>query len=151
MKPLAKFWLASGILALTLFFSPFAARAVVLGTNGLPVQIVTCRDDVDVDALLKENGITPTARYRYCLNGFAALMTPGLIAQLQQDSRVLYVEADGIVTLESQTVPTGVSRIGADMFSVGHSNALLNVDVAVLDTGIDPHEDLTRADGSSVI
>ena len=129
----------------------FAALPVVVAATNFPVQIVTCEDGVDVDALLKEHGVTPRHRYRYALNGFAAPLPPGIIEKLKHDKRVIAVEADGIASLEGQTVPTGVSRIGADMFSVGHGNALLNVDVAVLDSGIDPHEDLTRADGSSVV
>jgi hypothetical protein len=45
-------------------------------TTNFPVQIVTCVDGVEVDALLKEHGVTPRHRYRYALNGFAAPPAP---------------------------------------------------------------------------
>ena len=60
-----------------LLASAFSAVATQLAsTNSLvitppPVQIVTCREDVDVDAFLKEFHLRPTFIYRG-LNGFAA-------------------------------------------------------------------------------
>ena len=119
----------------------FAAPASVVTTN-FPMHIVTCEDGVDVDALLREHGVTPRHRYRYALNGFAAPLPPGIIEKLRRDKRVLAVEADGIANVCDQTVPPGITRIGADVFAVGHSNAPINVDVAILDSGIDPHPDL---------
>src|ERR1035441_2433187 len=119
-----------------------AAPPSAVVTTNFPMQIVTCEDGVDVDALLKEHGVTPRHRYRYALNGFAAPLPPGIIEKLKHDKRVIAVEADGTVKTCDQTVPTGIARIGADVFSVGHSNAPLNVDVAILDSGIDPHPDL---------
>ncbi len=124
----------------------FAAvpSAVVTDTN-IPMQIVTCRDGVDVDALLTEHGIAPRHRY-HALGGFAARIPPGLIERLRKDSRVEAVEADGIANLcDSQITPAGVIRIGVTNFPIGRSNGVaipLDVGVAILDSGIDPHPDL---------
>jgi subtilisin family serine protease len=122
-----------------------AASPSVVATNNPPTQIVCCQDGVEVDALIKEYGFKPTHRYRHALHGFAAPMDSATIKKLQSDSRVLTVEADGIVAPADQIIPPGITRIGADTFPVGRSNATylpLNVDVAILDSGIDPHPDL---------
>ncbi len=59
-----------------------------------PMQIVTCREDVDVDALLQEFQLSPRFIYR-AINGFAAQFDGATIRALQVDGRVLAVEADG--------------------------------------------------------
>ena len=136
---------ATVLLLLALCLRGLAASPSAVVTNNLPMQIVCCQDGVDVDALIKEIGVTPKYVYRYALNGFAAPMDSATIKKLQSDSRVLTVEADGIVSLVDQTIPSGVIRIGANTFPVGRSNGVyspLNVDVAVLDCGINPNQDL---------
>ena len=118
-----------------------------------PVQIVTYRDEVDVDGMIRELGVAPIQVYKGGLNGFAAPMTPAMADQLKHDPRVLFVEPDGPVALCDQTIPTGLVRMGITNFPVAHingnpygTNAPLNVDVAVLDSGIDPTQpDLPEA------
>ncbi len=120
----------------------FAAPASAVASNEFPKHNVTSEGGVDVDALLREHGVTPRHRYRYALNGFAAPLPPGLIAKLRRDKRVLAVEADGIANVCDQTVPPGITRIGADTFLIGRSNGVaipIDVGVAILDSGIDPH------------
>jgi hypothetical protein len=107
---------------------------------------VTCREDVDVEGLIQEFGLAPTQVYHYALNGFAAPMGAATLQQLRQDRRILFVEADGPVSLCDQTNSTGLLRLGLDHFPLAHINGTnepLNVDVAVLDSGIDPHPDLS--------
>lgn len=72
-----------------LSFSLFAAPPAIAATTNFPMHIVTCEDGVDVDALLKEHGVTPRHRYRYVLNGFAAPLPPSLIEKLRRDKCVL--------------------------------------------------------------
>ncbi len=144
---LRHFWKTSVLLFVLSVLSKDTAFALGI-TNNLPTQIVNCQDGVDVDALIKEYGLTPKYIYRYALNGFAAPMGSDTINRLHQDNRVLTVEADGPVSLASQTTPAGVTRIGADTFPVGRSNSAylpLNVDVAVLDSGINSNSDLLPA------
>jgi hypothetical protein len=126
-------------------------------TNGLPgaAQIVTLRPGADRDGLVKEFGLKPNFLYRHALNGFAGPIDPDTIGRLKRDSRVLAVEADGPVALAGQTIPTGILRMGLTDFPVAHINSTsywnsatgvsqpIDVDVAVLDTGIDlAHPDL---------
>src|SRR6266404_80648 len=128
----------------------WSASASVVSTNPVapPIQIVTCRDDVDTGALLKEFHIalkTPKHHYR-ALKGFAAPMDAAMIKRLKSDHRVLYVEADGPVAVCGQiSTWFALRRIGIPQFPLAHingTNETLNVDVAIIDSGIDPHEDL---------
>lgn len=68
------------------------------------------------------------------------------VARLRRDPRVLAVERDGPVELCAQTNGAGIVRMGVDQFPMARINGLderIDVDVAVLDTGIDAtHPDL---------
>jgi len=91
--------------------------------------------------------------------GLAADLDEEALRKLRQDPRVLAVEPDCQVTVAGQTVPTGVLRMGITNFPVAHINSTsywdstlgvstpIDVDVAVLDSGIDlGHPDLTVVD-----
>jgi subtilisin family serine protease len=113
-------------------------------TASLPLQIVTCSEDVDLDALILDFKLVPKFIYRG-LHGFAAPMDAATIEKLKVHPSVLYVEADGPVTWNEQITPAGLERMGVPNFPVARVNQVnepLDVDVAILDTGIDPHEDL---------
>jgi hypothetical protein len=142
LSRLIPLWL--GLLALP------ASAAV--STNPPPLQIVTLRKGVDMEALIQENNLKPKFRYR-ALNGFAAPMPEAVIQKLKADPRVLFVEADAPVKLcgridtltNSQVNGFGAVRMGFDRFPMAQYNGRTNeidVVVAVLDSGIDPHEDL---------
>ena len=109
-------------------------------------MIITLRPGVDVDALTKEHALKPSHTYRHALNGFAAHVNAETIQKLNHDPRVLAVEPDGRVVPCGQTVPAGILRMGITNFPVAHINGQdnrINVDVAVLDTGIQTnHPDL---------
>ena len=83
--------------------------------------------------------------YRNALKGYAARMTPAAAAQVAADSRVQWVQPDGVVEATAQTTPTGINRANADASSTaaGNGSGTVDVDVAVIDTGIDlDHPDL---------
>jgi subtilisin family serine protease len=109
---------------------------------------------VNVRNAIAEYAIQPRHVYHHAFNGFAASLTPALLEGLLLDSRVVTVESDSPVTLMSQVIPEGVARIAADVFPVAHINGsheALDVDVAVLDTGIDlTHPDLRAYTNYSV-
>ena len=108
----------------------------------------------------KVNGI-----YRLVLNGYAAELSRSAVKALQRDPRVVSVTPDhrvGIAEIELETennggvevleatTPTGISRAfapGNKSLDIDKSDDLrANVDVAVIDTGIDyEHPDLSVA------
>lgn len=84
--------------------------------------------------------------YRSALRGYAATMSPVAAARLADDSRVLFVQADGVAHTTAQSTPTGINRSNADASATAAINGAdqrVDVDVAVIDTGVDlDHTDL---------
>lgn len=89
--------------------------------------------------------------YEHALRGFSITVPPQAAAALARNPQVAYVEADDVVSIE-QTTPTGIRRIFADTNAGididGSDDHRVDVDVAVLDTGVDfEHPDLVVAGG----
>ena len=117
--------------------------------------IVVFKDNVDTDAVansLKGRfnkgrfNMTTRFRYRHALRGMAVKMPARVRDLLAADPRVAYIVPDVIVSINAQTLPTGIDRINADLdpaANIDGSNDAMNVDIAILDTGIDlDHPDL---------
>ena len=156
---------------LTACFVSFASTAqvgppqdryiVVLNANaGLP-------ENVAADVALRTNGRVGYI-YDNVLRGFSITMPRAARAGIAQDPRVAYVEEDLPVSIVAQTFPTGVDRIfqpstndppvtsgsAIDLkLSIdGVDDWRVDVDVAVLDTGIDrQHPDLNVVDGANCL
>src|SRR5438034_8976808 len=127
--------------------------------------IVVLKDGVDGAAVATENarslGAVISHRYQYALNGYAARLSPAALAGVQADSRVRFVSEDREVfalsicdpsnfTPAVQCLPTGIDRIDGDRSSTraGDGRGFVNVNVAVLDSGIDlNHPDLNVVGG----
>ena len=90
--------------------------------------------------------------YEDALQGFS-LTAPAAAAQgLARNPNVAYVEADRVWSIDAQEMPTGIERTFADTNANlgidGTDDHRVDVDVAVIDTGIDlQHPDLNVADG----
>jgi len=85
--------------------------------------------------------------YEHAIRGFAAALPEPALAGIRANPNVAYVEVDQPVHAYVQTVPTGVQRIFADdntnLDIDGVDDVRINVDVAIIDTGIDlDHPDL---------
>jgi subtilisin family serine protease len=82
----------------------------------------------------------------HALHGYSAVIPGDRVAAVRADANVSYVEADGDVSIEAQTLPWGIDTIDADRSSTlagNGSGAIANVDAYVIDTGIDvTHPDL---------
>jgi subtilisin len=73
-------------------------------------------------------------------------------ARVAQDPRVASVERDEVVTAFAQTTPTGVDRVDGELSTAvsGDGAGSVDVDVAVIDTGIDiNHPDLNVVGGKN--
>jgi subtilisin family serine protease len=105
-------------------------------------------------------GLTVQYTYSHALNGFAAHIPDVQLAKLQADPRVVSIVADRYVSIDAkptpppptgQTLPTGINRVDAELSSAANINGVderVNVDVAVIDTGIDvDHPDLNVIGG----
>lgn len=124
--------------------------------------------------MAQAHGLGVSHVYSHAMNGFAARVPDGRLNALQNDPRVLTVVADQYVSIAhhckgahacdptptpepdpdpgpgSQTTPTGILRIFGDQSSTqaGNGSGIVDVDVAVIDTGIDiDHPDLNVAGG----
>ena len=85
--------------------------------------------------------------YEYALRGFSIRLPAPAAMAVSRNPAVAYVEADQTFTGSAQSLPTGIERVfAADNASLdidGTDDARVDVDVAVLDTGIDlDHPDL---------
>ena len=158
----------AGLLTTTAAASGTAALAAPAGGPATPEvsdtpavserYVVTLAEDVAVDTVAKEQAKRHGAQlghlYRHAMRGYAARMSPHAAARLAQDPRVLAVEPDAVVTTADHVavtagLPTGIDRVDAEL---SHTAAIgtgrvLDVDVAVLDTGIAAHADMQVAGG----
>jgi subtilisin len=99
-------------------------------------------------------GLTVLDTYHHALLGFAASMGAGARAALAADPLVASIEPDRKFHADAQAVPTGIRRIQADVSKAAAIDDVdqprINVNVAVLDTGIDTsHPDLNVAGGGT--
>jgi subtilisin len=132
------------------------------GETAAGLSVVTLRPsagDPDVFAARAADRLGFPVRhvYRYALRGFAAELSPAARAALAADPAVSGVAADKRITATGQVVPTGIRRIHAEpTTSTSTSDSSVqpatNVNVAVLDSGIDPrHPDLNVAGGTNCV
>lgn len=112
--------------------------------------IVVLHDGVDPDSAAADHRRSHGARvefvYRHALSGYSARMSPQAAERITNDRRVASVERDQLVYANEQTMPTGVDRVATPDAIAGEVPHLtidgtddkrVDVDVAVIDTGID--------------
>ena len=97
-------------------------------------------------------GGQPGFVYQHALKGFSIKASPQAAAAIASSPLVAYVERDMPQSIHAQTVPTGIKRIFANANSNldidGTDDFRVDVDVAVIDTGIDwQHPDLNVVGG----
>jgi subtilisin len=98
--------------------------------------------------------VVVTHVYDEILDGFAAVIPDDQLDDVRNDPRVESVVPDQEVRGFDLNLPTGINRIDADQNAtakIDGKNERVDVDVAVLDTGIGPHPDLNVAGGISCI
>jgi subtilisin len=90
-------------------------------------------------------------RYRSAISGYAADLTPAEAERLRRDPRVATVAPDRHMKASAVAVPMGIARINAPDSPTasidGRRPPVFDLNVAVIDTGIDLHPDLNVAGG----
>ncbi len=140
------------ILVLVTLVSTIAGMAVSGSAKPAAPQmyIVSLAQGVNPAAAAHASGGEVHYVYRDALNGYAAMLTPAAAAALTRNPQVLSVIADQPMSIQAQTVPTGIDRIDGDLSSTvsGNGSGAVDVDVAIIDTGIDTrHPDLNVVGG----
>jgi len=117
--------------------------------------IIVLKDNVSPDDIPKAYGLSKIHEYRHALNGVAVTASPNQIEKLKNDNRVLFVEQDKEFTILSQSLPTGIDRVDADLNPVSKIDGIderVDADIAILDTGIEKtHPDLNVAGGANFV
>ena len=119
-------------------------------------HIIVFKDTVDVNRAVPDvanaYGLKVGFTYRHALKGMSAVVPAGRLNALQNDPRVAYVVEDMVRSIDAQTTPNGIRRIFADgntnLDIDGSDDFRVDVDVAVIDTGVDfEHYDLNVVGG----
>jgi len=105
----------------------------------------------DEEALVERTG--GTINYTYdIIPALAATIPETAVEGIRKNPRVIRVEPDIIMHAYGQTLPTGVDRIEVDNNSTAKIDGIndgLDVDIAIIDTGIDTdHPDLNVIGGT---
>jgi subtilisin len=121
---------------------------------GIATHIIVFRPNArpNVPEFARAHGLNVTHEYSHALQGIAAVVPQGRLNALSRDPRVAYVEENREVSIHAQTVPTGLGRSFASTNATldidGLDDNRVNVDVAIIDTGIDwQHPDLNVVGG----
>jgi subtilisin family serine protease len=90
--------------------------------------------------------------YEHALKGFSLQIPAQAVPGIERNPKVKYVETDHVRYAFAQTIPTGIQSIFADTNSTisinGSDDYRVDVDVAVIDTGVDfQHPDLNVKGG----
>jgi subtilisin family serine protease len=106
--------------------------------------------------LSQAHGGTVGFVYRHALKGFSIRITAAGAAAIAHNPHVAYVERDQEFSVSSQSLPTGIQRVFAPANEAigidGVDDKRVDVDVAVIDTGIDlDHPDLNVAGSTSCV
>jgi subtilisin family serine protease len=132
---------AIGALAVTLVAASGATAAVQPAAMG--TYIVVLKDTAGAPATVASRharhfGAKVGFIYGSALKGYSANVPVADVNALRRDPNVAYVTQDRQVHTEAQTLPTGINRVDGELSSAisGNGSGSVNVDVAVIDTGI---------------
>jgi len=150
---------AAGLLLGGLAVAPTSAQAVNTSAEAGVIPgsyIVVLADSASPRAVAAEHartqGATVDHLYQYSIKGYAAHMSATAAARVARDSRVVSVVPDREMSIDAQTLPTGINRIDGELSSTvsGNGSGAVDVDVAVIDTGVDlDHPDLNVVGGTN--
>jgi subtilisin family serine protease len=141
-------------LALALF-SLCGVASAAASSEPLGKYIVAFKDSVEhpgtvAHAQVDQHAGDMNAFFQTAFSGYAATLPKDGVALLRRDPRVQYVTVDQTVSVAAVKASTGVRRVSAvsnsELSLDGIANRTANVDVAIIDTGIDyKHKSLNVA------
>jgi len=145
--------LLASLVGVPLAMSAVATTAAAAEIPGAYIVTLKSGDPAAAaDDARSRHGANVSHVYRYAVRGYAAHMSPRAAAAVARQDGVASVVADQTVTASAQTLPTGINRIDGELSSTrsGDGTGAVNVDVAVVDTGIDlTHPDLNVVGGKN--
>lgn len=148
------------VVALGAVAAPSAnARSLAAGQES-ESYVVTVSKGFAPRVVARGVGAATTFVYDSALNGFAAKLTTTQAEQLRRDPRVESVDVDAVFELAAEEIPPGeippFTSFGQDRIGLLDSRTAdvdnkddvrVDADIAILDTGIAPHSDLSFAGG----
>jgi len=153
---------AIAIAALFILIVGNFADSTIAAQSATASYIVVYKDQVAnhdsvTNRFEREHGFVSDYRYNTALKGFSAKLNRAQLARVQSDPNVAFVSEDkevyavGMVSVVSgDFVPTGVRRTDAGTTTTVHQAS--NINVAVIDTGIDlSHPDLYAVNGKNCV
>jgi subtilisin len=149
-------WFIGGVLAtLVVALVPAASAGAAQQRAGYVVVLKGSAGSAEVVARRHAGrfGASVTHVYRNALSGYSATLSPGRVAALRADPGVAAVVPDRTLRIQAQTMPTGINRIDGELSSTvsGNGSGDVNVDVAIIDTGIGPNSDLNIVGGTNCV
>jgi subtilisin len=149
---------AVGMLAALLVSVMVAMPAAAAPSGRAGSYIVVLKDTASPSTLARAHADQYGARvshvYRHALKGYSATLSSDRVAALKADPNVAAVAPDLPVHAFAQTLPTGINRIDGELSSTvsGNGSGMVNVDIAILDTGISTsHPELNVVGGTNCV
>ncbi|HEX5823385.1 MAG TPA: S8 family serine peptidase [Candidatus Limnocylindrales bacterium] len=116
--------------------------------------IVVLKDGTNAATTVKDRGrklgFKADRTFSHAFRGFSAKLDRGQVDALRRDASVAMVVPDEKIEAEAQSIPTGISRMGARVSPVARINGIderIDADVAIVDTGITQVADLNVVGG----
>ena len=149
-------WFVGCVLAtLVVAFVPASSAGAAQQRSGYVVVLKGSAGAASVQARRASGlfGARVSHVYSHALSGYSATLTPAGLAALKADPNVAAVVPDRTLRIQAQSLPTGIDRIDGELSSArsGDGTGAVDVDVAIIDTGIGPNSDLNIAGGTNCV
>jgi subtilisin len=149
-------WFVGCILAtLVVAFVPASGAGAAQPRSGYVVVLKGAAGSPSVQARRASGlfGARVSHVYSHALSGYSATLTASGLAALKADPNVAAVVPDRTLRIQAQQLPTGIDRIDGELSSTqsGNGSGDVNVDVAIIDTGIGPNTDLNVVGGTNCV
>jgi subtilisin family serine protease len=131
---------------------PLPASALLAGQGAKEPVIIEVARGANPSAVARDLGVVPTQVYTEVFQGFAAELPAGAVRAAERQRGVGRIWPDLPVRAEAQELPTGIERVNADenpWADINEGGESTDADVAVLDTGIAKHPDLSIEGGKA--